>query len=96
MLLFDMGLCNSFPFIIIAALTAGNANDHNRNESLSLSAVQSSWMGSIGYITEIAGAVLSSVITGKMDDYFDEIGQKQMQTFWLKKTKLIDFYFFIT
>lgn len=44
LLLFDMGLCNSFPFIIIAALT-GFPNQHNVNESLSLTAVQASWLG---------------------------------------------------
>lgn len=45
------GLCNSFPFIIIAALSAGTANEHNRNETLSMTAVQASWLGSIAYIT---------------------------------------------
>lgn len=44
MLLFDMGLCNSFPFLIIAALT-GIPNEHNRNETLSLTPIQASWLG---------------------------------------------------
>lgn len=44
MLLFDMGLCDSFPAIIIPALT-GIANEHNQHEQLSLAADEASWLG---------------------------------------------------
>lgn len=96
-LLFDMGLCNSFPFIIIAALT-GFPNKHNVHESLSLTPIEASWLGnhsfffqfnltnilstfflnlsffffkfynligSIGFVSEPIGSVLSALITGK-------------------------------
>lgn len=43
-LLFGMGMCQAFPGIVIPALT-GIPNEHNRNESLSLSAVEASWLG---------------------------------------------------
>lgn len=46
MLLFDMGLCDSFPAIIIPALT-GIPNDHNQHEQLFLTPVQASWLGII-------------------------------------------------
>lgn len=78
MLLFDMGLCTSFPFIIIAALT-GITNDHNRDEMLSLTAVQASWMGSIAYIFEIVGAILSAIITGTSDENFIILMKKKNQ-----------------
>lgn len=44
MLLFDMGLCNTFPLIVIPALT-GIFNDHNMDEALTLTPVQASWLG---------------------------------------------------
>lgn len=45
LLLFDMGLCHSFPFIIIAALT-GFPNKHNLNETLKLTPIEATWIGS--------------------------------------------------
>lgn len=65
MLLFDMGLCHAFPFIIIAALTS-HSNIHNRQEKLSLTDVQASYMASVGYIAEPLGSVLSAFFTGKL------------------------------
>lgn len=44
MLLFDMGLCNAFASIVIPALT-GIMNEHNLNETLTLTPVQASWLG---------------------------------------------------
>lgn len=44
MLLFDMSLCSAFPAIVIPALT-GHQNEHNKSELLTLTAVQSSWIG---------------------------------------------------
>lgn len=44
MLLFDMGMCGAFPGIIIPALT-GTTNEHNRNETLSLTSAEASWLG---------------------------------------------------
>lgn len=44
MLLFGMGLSGTFPVIIIPALT-GILNDHNQNETLSLTASEASWLG---------------------------------------------------
>lgn len=63
MLLFDLGMCMAFPGIIIPALT-GITNEFNRNEYLSLTANQVSWLGSIIYIVEPLGSVMSAIITG--------------------------------
>lgn len=60
-----MGLCHAFPFIIIAALTS-HSNIHNRQEKLSLTDVQASYMASVGYIAEPLGSVLSAFFTGKL------------------------------
>lgn len=46
MLLFDMGMCGAFPGIIIPALT-GITNEHNRNETLSITSTQASWLGKL-------------------------------------------------
>lgn len=52
LLLFDMGLGNSFPFIIIPALT-GILNHHNTNETLTMTPVEASWLGNIdGYLIQ--------------------------------------------
>ncbi|XP_031639043.1 facilitated trehalose transporter Tret1-like isoform X1 [Contarinia nasturtii] len=65
MLQFDMGLCNFFPFLVIAALdnTGKSKNRHNLDEKLFFSSVQASWMGSIGYVTEPIGSILSALFT---------------------------------
>lgn len=52
-----VGLCNSFPFIIIAALT-GFPNQHNLNESLSLTAVQASWLGNRTIFNDIWATII--------------------------------------
>lgn len=44
LILFDIGLQKAIPGIIIPALT-GLRNDHNLNETLSLTSVQASWLG---------------------------------------------------
>lgn len=44
MLLFGMGLSGTFPVIIIPALT-GILNDHNQNETLTLTGSEASWLG---------------------------------------------------
>lgn len=43
-LLFDLGLVFLLPTIVIPALT-GLPNDHNRDEFLTITAVQASWLG---------------------------------------------------
>lgn len=63
MLLFDMSLCSAFPAIIIPALT-GLRNEQNKGELLTLTAVQSSWIGSLVYVCEPLGSILSVFITG--------------------------------
>ncbi|XP_031626286.1 solute carrier family 2, facilitated glucose transporter member 6-like, partial [Contarinia nasturtii] len=62
MLLFDLGLCLAFPGIIIPALT-GIQNEFNQNETLSLTASQVSWLGSVNYVVEPLGSILSAIIT---------------------------------
>lgn len=69
MLLFEFGLCVAFPGIIIPALT-GLKNECNMNETLSLTAEEASWIGSVGYIFEPLGSVLSALIT-------DPLGRKR-------------------
>lgn len=44
LLIFDMSLCYAFPGIIIPALS-GIQNVHNLNETLTLSPVETSWLG---------------------------------------------------
>ncbi|XP_031639034.1 facilitated trehalose transporter Tret1-2 homolog [Contarinia nasturtii] len=68
LLLFDMGCCHAFPFLIIAALT-GLTNKHNLNETLSVTAVEASWLASIGFVFEICGSIFSALIT-------DALGRK--------------------
>lgn len=46
MILFDIGLYMVIPGLIIPALT-GILNEHNRNETLKLTAVQASWLGNV-------------------------------------------------
>lgn len=41
----DMSLCYAFPGIIIPALT-GIPNEHSVNETLTMTAVEASWLGS--------------------------------------------------
>lgn len=46
LLILDIGLSVAFPTIVIAALTGLN-NSNNQNEFLSLTSVQSSWLGEL-------------------------------------------------
>ncbi|XP_055307472.1 facilitated trehalose transporter Tret1-like, partial [Sitodiplosis mosellana] len=69
MLLFDLGMCIAIPGIIIPALT-GITNEFNRNEYLSLTPSQVSWLGSVNYVVEPLGSVLSAIIT-------DALGRKR-------------------
>ncbi|XP_055303166.1 facilitated trehalose transporter Tret1-like [Sitodiplosis mosellana] len=64
LLLIDMGLCRTFPFIIIAALT-GFPNKHNVDETLSLTPIEASWLASFGFISEPIGSLLSALITAE-------------------------------
>lgn len=61
-LLLDLGLSVAFPTIVIPALTGLNSNV-NPNEILQLTAVQASWLGSIAYIFEPLGSLLSGWIS---------------------------------
>ncbi|XP_055305851.1 facilitated trehalose transporter Tret1-like [Sitodiplosis mosellana] len=64
LLFFDIGLCITFPFIVIAALT-GFHNRHNVNETLSFTPIEASWLASIQPISGAAGSILSAVCTDK-------------------------------
>lgn len=61
-LLLDLGLAVAFPTIVIPALMGLN-NENNPNETVQLTAVQASWLGSIGYIMEPLGSILSGWIS---------------------------------
>lgn len=49
MLLFNLGLCYALPSIVIPALT-GIQNEYNRNETLSITAAQASWLGNFYWL----------------------------------------------
>ena len=66
MLIFQFGLCISFMGIVNAALS-GNSNEHNKNEILKMSPVQSSWVGSVIYICQPIGSIISAITTGKSE-----------------------------
>lgn len=68
-LLLDIGMSVAFPAIIIPALT-GISNEYNKNEGLSLTPEQASWLGSIAFICQPVGSVLSGWIT-------DPLGRKR-------------------
>lgn len=44
LLLIDMGLIFALPTIVIASLT-GISNEHNRNEFVSISPTEATWIG---------------------------------------------------
>lgn len=44
MLIFQFGVCIAFMGIVNAALS-GNSNEYNKNETLKLTGVESSWIG---------------------------------------------------
>lgn len=52
LLLFDMGLGNAFPFIIIPALT-GILNHHNLGETLKMTPAEASWLGKLTLISRL-------------------------------------------
>lgn len=60
LLLFDMGLGNSFPFIIISALT-GYTNQHNLNETLKITASEASWLGNWNNIKNKTMKIISTI-----------------------------------
>lgn len=60
MLLFQFGQCVSFTGIVVGALT----DKSNQNETLSLTADESSWFGAIVYACQPFGSLLSMVTTG--------------------------------
>ena len=49
LLIVDLGLIGAFPVILIASMT-GNSNEHNRNEILSITPVQATWLGKSDHI----------------------------------------------
>lgn len=57
-----MGLSVAFPTIVIPALT-GFGNDKNQNEYLTLTKSQASWLGSVAYICQPVGSILSGWIS---------------------------------
>lgn len=72
-LLLDLGLSIAFPAIIIPALT-GIPNEYNQNELLSLTKEQASWLGSIAFICQPLGSIVSGWIT-------DPLGRKKAMFF---------------
>lgn len=69
LLLFDLGVSVSYPTVLISALTGLN-NQTNPNETLHMSAVQASWMGSIGYL----GKLFGSLVCGFSSELFGHRG----------------------
>lgn len=61
-LLLDLGLSVAFPTIMIPALT-GVANSYNADEYLKMSPSEASWFGSIAYICQPVGSILSGLIS---------------------------------
>lgn len=61
-LLLDLGLSVAFPTIVIPALT-GHGNSYNADEYLRLSPSDASWFGSIAYICQPVGSLLSGWIS---------------------------------
>lgn len=57
-----MGLSVAFPTIVIPALLGLN-NANNPNETVQLTAVQASWLGSIAYVCEPIGSIVSGWIS---------------------------------
>ncbi|XP_055307919.1 solute carrier family 2, facilitated glucose transporter member 8-like, partial [Sitodiplosis mosellana] len=68
MIIVDTGLTYAVPTILIAAMT-GISNEHNRNEYISITPVQASWLGSISSLVQPFGSLLSAFIT-------DSLGRK--------------------
>lgn len=66
MLTFEFGLCISFSGIVIPALT-GKSNEHNNGEKMHITENQASWLGSVLFICEPIGSLLSAVVTGKIN-----------------------------
>ncbi|XP_055308983.1 facilitated trehalose transporter Tret1-like [Sitodiplosis mosellana] len=69
LLLTDLGLITTFPSILIPALT-GISNEHNRNEFITITPSEASWLGSICYLLQPFGSLLSILIT-------DSLGRKR-------------------
>lgn len=61
-LLLDLGLAAAFPTIIIPALTKISSN-LDATETLTLTPIQASWLGSIPYICQPVGSLLSGALT---------------------------------
>lgn len=74
MLLINLGLIMTMPTICIAALT-GMSNEHNRNEFLTVSAEQASWVGELIFVRFL----------GKSSQIFAEIPSKTL----IQRYKLI-------
>ncbi|XP_031620827.1 facilitated trehalose transporter Tret1-like [Contarinia nasturtii] len=69
LLMFNMGLCILLPTIIIPAVT-GIHNEHNQNEFLTITPVQASWLGSLMYLIQPIGCLMSVPIA-------DPLGRKR-------------------
>lgn len=61
-LLFDLGLAVAFPTIVIPAIR-GISSNADQYETLTLSATQASWLGSVAYICQPIGSLLSGLLT---------------------------------
>ncbi|XP_059619775.1 facilitated trehalose transporter Tret1-like [Phlebotomus argentipes] len=61
-LLLDLGLSVAFPTIVIPALR-GTLNSVDATETLTLTEVEASWLGSIAFVCQPVGSVLSGWIT---------------------------------
>lgn len=62
LLLFDLGLSVAFPTIVIPVLR-GLQSERNPDETLSFTAAQATWYGSVAYISQPIGSALSGWLT---------------------------------
>lgn len=59
LLVVDLGLIGAFPVVLIASMT-GNSNEHNRNEILSITPVQATWLGKSDHILPSDGEMCAA------------------------------------
>uniref|UniRef100_U5EU35 Putative transmembrane transport n=1 Tax=Corethrella appendiculata TaxID=1370023 RepID=U5EU35_9DIPT len=60
LLLLDLGLAVAFPTIVIPVLTG--LKNRDENETLTFTPVQASWFGSVAYICQPIGSILSGIV----------------------------------
>lgn len=63
LLIFDVGMAYGFATIMIPALRGFHSDHQNANETLHFTAEQSSWYGSIAFLAEPLGSIVSGWFT---------------------------------